>query len=68
MNFGYECGGGYVDATNVIRSCLQMDAFKVGFSSLTRGELDPIARAERTESIFHGKKINGIKVTLRPVS
>lgn len=40
------------------------DEFKISFGSLIRGQLYPIAKMERTESTFYGKKTKGLKVTV----
>ena len=48
--------------------CLQMlnqeEEFKVGFSSLMRGELYPIVKAEKTESKFYGKTVKGMRLVI----
>ena len=38
--------------------------FKVGFSSLERGQLYPIVQIEKTESKFYGKTVSGMKVNV----
>ena len=40
------------------------EEFKVGFSSLERGQLYPIVNIEKTESKFYGKVVKGLKVEI----
>ncbi|KAK3908986.1 Breast cancer type 2 susceptibility protein-like protein [Frankliniella fusca] len=40
------------------------EEFQVGFSTLTRGELYPIKKIERSETRFGNKLVKGIKVTV----
>lgn len=41
-----------------------MEDFRIGFSSLKRGQLYPILSLTKTDSKFYGKVVKGLKATI----
>ncbi|KAK3907214.1 2-isopropylmalate synthase [Frankliniella fusca] len=42
----------------------ETEEFKVAFNCLIRGQLYPIKEIERTEKVFNGRKVQGLKVII----